>query len=109
MNWTTRMVAGAAAGLLVWLVAPQVYTAFPAVRVKVVQTALPSASGRVEVPLPATLGLDRLRPPFAAVLRLRNDGDVAITVEVSVDGRAACSAAVAARASQRVDCAVRDG
>ena len=103
------MIACAAAGLVVWLVAPQVYAVFPAVRVKVVQTALASASGRLEVPVPATAGLDRLGAPLGAILRLRNDSETPVDVQAFVDGRAACSATIPAHASRRVDCAIRDG
>ena len=103
-TWIGALVAA----ILTWLVAPHTYSVFMSVRHKVVRAPVAASSGQLLVPVSPEPSLGELRAPFAAISRIRNDGATPLTVQIAVDGREICAAAIAAGSSQRIDCAVRD-
>jgi hypothetical protein len=103
----TKLFAGVlAAAVFLSLIAPQLFREFSAVRIKVVETAVPAASARVEVPIPPEQALNYLQTPFALIARVRNDGTSPLEVRVALDDAAPCSAAIEAGGTGRIDCPV---
>ena len=93
---TRVRIAGAliVAGLLTWLLLPHVFTEFSSVRAKIVRSDLVADAPHYEVPVPATSGIDDVRPPIAAIVRLKNDGASNLSVRISFDDRPSCTAEV---------------
>ena len=100
--------AGLAAALLIWIIAPHIYDEFPGARVKVVRGPMPAAAARFEIPIGVRPTLARLQPPFALIVRVRNDGSSPVMFTIELDGYARCSEEIAPGKSRRLDCAVRD-
>ena len=99
----------AAAGIslaLAWLVSPHVYGQFSAARGKVVRSAVPVTVGALRVPIPSDPIFESLRPPFAAISRIRNDSASTLLVSIALDDVEVCRAEIAPGASRRIDCRV---
>ncbi len=102
-----RAVVAAGIGLaLAWLVSPHVYGQFPAARDKVVRSPVPVTAPALRVPIPRDPIFESLRPPFAAISRIRNDSASTLVVSIALDDVEVCRTEVAPGASRRIDCRV---
>lgn len=82
------------------------FVAFDRMRVKVVQSTIPSASGSVHVGTDELSALPQRNQPVALIARLANKGLVGGTVSIAVDGKTVCLADLPSHATRRVDCMV---
>jgi hypothetical protein len=94
------LIATALAGVL----AARVFVAFDAVRIKLA-TPVSAQAGTARIPVPrAATGV---KPPFAVIVRLRNDASSAESFAIDLDGQPVCRASIASGRTSRVDCAMR--
>ena len=103
-----KLAAGVLAAALAWLISPYLFAEFAPVREKVVRTEIAASAGQVRVPIPDAAALKNLRSPFALIASVRNDEAAALVIRIAIDDHEVCAGEVAAGASRRIDCAVRD-
>jgi hypothetical protein len=97
------VIAAAVAGALAFVLAARTFVAFDGVRVKMLQTALPADGGvaRVESDTPEA---NRLVPPFAVIVRLRNDTATSQEFAIQLDRQPVCRVTIEPGRSSRADC-----
>lgn len=82
------------------------YSAFAAVRLRLVTEPVAVQTGTVTVPVPVASDPQRtLRPPFALIVSAR--GSERQTLQVRIDGHEVCSVEIHPGEPRRFDCAVR--
>lgn len=96
------------AAALTTVFAAHVFTGFHPIRVRVIQSGMTAADGRVHAEA-ASAELQQLRAPFAVIWRIRHDMPTAVRLTVSIDGQAVCSRSVPPARAIRLDCAMTEG